>query len=453
MIRFPRLAIGSIHRHACPQPMSWAVMGWLTSSGTQVQHFASRCCHSVVHGAAVATGQSSRHLDTWIMSPELCRASFVRGFGDNELAVIDGRFDSARGNAQAPGGSLDTLCQWLEVPRLAVVDCELIEQQGLPARPAVEGLLLDKVSDAADYTRVSRRLQDSWGLPSVGGLERLPRLREAIAALSGGQRLSDEICEQLAAQFGRFADAAAIDRLTRTHDFADGCPTVHGALDDLALADGKRARPITVAVAYDEAFYCYFPDMLDQLEALGATVIDFSPLRDEHLPVEADVVYIGCGNTVHHAAALAQNHCMLSSIRKHLCHGKRLYADGGGLVYLCQSCESESGQLIPLIGALPAIGRAQLEGPKLEPVEVTLARDCWLGPTGSTLRGYLNSHWRIEPQEPLTGYLSEPRHQQDLVGRYSALGSRLQLNFATQIDLLRGFVSPAKAVPVMAVEP
>lgn len=150
MIRFPRLAIGSIQRHGCPQPMSWAAMGWLTNSGTQVQHFASRCCHSVLHGATAVTGQNSRHLDTWVMSRELCRASFVRGFGDNELAVIDGRFDSARSNTQTPGGSLDTLCEWLELPRLAVVDCERIEQEGIPSRPDVAGLLLDKVSDAAD---------------------------------------------------------------------------------------------------------------------------------------------------------------------------------------------------------------------------------------------------------------------------------------------------------------
>jgi hypothetical protein len=102
---------------------------------------------------------------------------------------------------------------------------------------------------------------------------------------------------------------------------------------------------------------------------------------------------------------------------------------------------------------LPAIGRAVTNGPKLEPVEVTLARDCWLGSSGASLRGYLNSHWTIDPLEPLTGYLAEPRHQHDLVGRYSALGSRLQLNFATQVDMLRGFVSPAKATPPLVVEP
>ncbi len=45
----------------------------------------------------------------------------------------------------------------------------------------------------------------------------------------------------------------------------------------------------------DDAFHCYFPDTLDLLELRGATVCDFSPLRDERLPVDTDIVYFGCG--------------------------------------------------------------------------------------------------------------------------------------------------------------
>src|SRR5690606_21378146 len=95
-------------------------------------------------------------------------------------------------------------------------------------------------------------------------------------------------------------------------------------------------RPLTVAVAYDEAFRCYFPDTLDLLEHLGATVVDFSPLRDEALPLGTDIVYFGCGHPERYAEALASNHCMMLAIREHVCAGRRIYAEGGGVAYLCQ---------------------------------------------------------------------------------------------------------------------
>lgn len=441
MIRFPRLAIGSIHSHELPQPMSWALMAWFTAGGCQVQHFAARCCHNPARGAAAATGQSSRHLDTWLMSPELCRACFVRGFGESELAVIDGNLAASATDSEVRGGSLAVLCRWLNVPRIGVLDVELVERHGWPERPHVEAVALDRLPGEADWERWREAIESRWGLPVVGGLERLPLLRGAIAALSTGQQVPEAICRELAEQFGRFADRAALERLAQQRDFA-ASPTVAGEETSLAGA----AAPV-VAIAYDEAFHCYFPDMLDMLEALGATVVDFSPLRDERLPREADVVYIGCGNTIQYAQALAANHCMLSSLRSHLCHGKRLYADGGGLVYLCDYCTDAEGNRAPMVGALPAIGSASAEPPRIEPVEVTLADDCWLGSRGARLRGYRNSHWLLEPRGDLHGYLAETPHRFDLVGRYLALGSRLQLNFATRMDLLQGFVQPPPRPP------
>jgi cobyrinic acid a,c-diamide synthase len=176
-------------------------------------------------------------------------------------------------------------------------------------------------------------------------------------------------------------------------------------------------------------------------------VVDFSPLHDECLPVDVDLVYFGCGNVSRFAHELSENHCMMSSLRNHVCGGKRVYGDGGGLAYLSQFFRTDDGQLVPMVGALPAVARATHDQAKVKPVEVTLSQDSWLGPSGTAMRGYLNTHWSIEPHGPLTGLLAEPEHEFDLVGRYMAVGSRLQLNFATRMDLLRGFVSNALSLP------
>ena len=89
-----------------------------------------------------------------------------------------------------------------------------------------------------------------------------------------------------------------------------------------------------MAYAYDEAFGRYFPDTIEALEALGADLIEFSPLRDESLPDRVDLVMIGCGMPDNHADELASNHSMMAALGKHVCLGRRIYSEGGGTAYL-----------------------------------------------------------------------------------------------------------------------
>ena len=153
-------------------------------------------------------------------------------------------------------------------------------------------------------------------------------------------------------------------------------------------ATWKSPEDMTVAVAYDDAFGGYFPDVLDALEQRGVAVQDFSPLRDEALPADADVVYIGCGRPDLHLRELANNHCLMMALRDHVCAGKRIYAEGGGLAYLCQQVSLPSGEQVPMAGILPATARlAPIDGPP-KPVELTLADDFWLGDRGQRVRGY-----------------------------------------------------------------
>ena len=74
----------------------------------------------------------------------------------------------------------------------------------------------------------------------------------------------------------------------------------------------------------------YFPDTLETLEALGAELVEFSPIRDESLPEAVDLVMIGCGFPDRHADALADNLSLIAALRSHVCRGHRIYSEGGG---------------------------------------------------------------------------------------------------------------------------
>ncbi len=418
----------------------WALMDAMDREGVRVQSYRSQACFAPVDAATSITGVNPRHLDSWLMSPEQCRRLFLRSAGQSDLAVIDGQFDSAV-NGSNPGGRLEPLCQWLGLPRIAVVDVTQLANCHLPIRPErAAGLLLDGVADRHDYYRWQTVIESLWGIPVLGGLPLLSPVRDAVRRFGPGDTPARDLCRSLGNELLRYLSPAKILKIASHGDFSSiETGGDHPDSDELEFSD------VRIAVAYDDAFHCYFPDTLEALEARGATVVDFSPLRDEALPADTDLVYIGCGHPEQFAGALTENHCLKLALRDHLCAGKRFYAEGGGLAYLCQNMVLSTGQWTPMLGILPGIARqnSQVELPR--PVEVALSRDTWLGQQGTQVRGYLNESWSIEPDGRLSSLAQNAGHEFDLVGRHQAIGSRLHLNFATQPKLLQGFLQPCPA--------
>jgi cobyrinic acid a,c-diamide synthase len=146
---------------------------------------------------------------------------------------------------------------------------------------------------------------------------------------------------------------------------------------------------------------------------------------------------------------LGANLCMRSSLCEHVIGGGRVYAEGGGLAYLCESIDLGRGRFMSMAGLIPAIARLNMMSPPPEPVAITLAQGNWLGEGWSQLRGYLNKRWDIVPTGHLTKYAAETGHELDLVGTAQAVGSRIHLNFAAQPEFLRAFFAPHP--PSMAV--
>jgi cobyrinic acid a,c-diamide synthase len=267
-------------------------------------------------------------------------------------------------------------------------------------------------------------------------------LRREIDLLPPGRKPALELCHALGDEFSRGAALKKILTLATSRVLEVGeirlcdCP------------DSCQAPTLRVAVAYDEAFGGYFPDTLDLLELRGAAISDFSPLRDERLPPETDVVYVGCGHPERFAAQLSKNDCMMLALKSHLCSGRRMYAECGGLAYLCHEIEMPGGHNWPMVGVLPATAHFDPTPAVPTPTEVRLASDTWLGCAGQCLRGYLSRRWSLRPLTRLEACgESGAGRELDVVKRHHAVGSRVYLNFAAQSHLLESFFAPPRGLP------
>ncbi len=451
----PRLAVGPVQRGIDSRPVLWALLDVVDRLGLRVQTFFSRACLEEVEAATAITGSTPRHLDSWLMTAEQCRERFRRASRKFDLSIVQGCFaddlgDSASDVKQPDGSRLATLCDWLALPRLGVIDLPTLTGAELPTqKPQVDALIMDRVSCACDFFRWQTVLETLWGIPVIAGLENSPVLRCSLNSLRSRREPPRELWRKLGDQLLKYLAPERLLSLACRRSWPTEGERSSGARGCISRAkpgrEGAWISPedMTVAVAYDDAFGGYFPDVLEALEQRGVAIEDFSPLKDESLPASADVVYIGCGRPDLYARELSDNQCLMLALREHVCAGKRIYAEGGGLAYLCQNLTLRTGEQAPMAGILPAAVSYVPAGHPPQPVELTLADDFWLGDRGQRVRGYLNQSWQLEPVGRLASCAAEPERRLDLVERHQAVGSRVHLNFALQPALLAGFLRPS----------
>jgi cobyrinic acid a,c-diamide synthase len=414
------------------------MLAGLTARRLKVQHFRARARPIGFEVVAPITGLPGRHLDAWLMPPDVCREVFARGSAQADLSIVEGTLDEID---VAPGecpylrpGRLAPLVEALDLATIALIDCRGAAFHLPRVSETANAVLLDNLDDPATFQPLRQLVELTLKRPVIGALDALPSVRDILRQLPPDQRYPTELLDRLAASFLRFADLPALRRLATSRPFP--VPPFEPRC--------RSRRRFRVAYAQDEVFGGYFPDTLETLETLGAELVEFSPLRDGELPPSVDLVMIGCGFPDRHAEALARNQCMIFALRAHVCQGARIYSEGGGTAYLARRMIL-GGRAVPGAGILPidAVLRRNPSGPT--PVTRTLLRDGWLGPSGTVVRGYRSGRWRLRPApEPddcpaRSGPLT---HQKDLYFRHHAVGSLIHLHLAALPEVVSAFVGP-----------
>ncbi|MCX5906353.1 MAG: cobyrinic acid a,c-diamide synthase, partial [Deltaproteobacteria bacterium] len=222
------------------------------------------------------------------------------------------------------------------------------------------------------------------------GLPHLPSRHLGLVTADSGN-LSRSVLDGLGDAFERYASIDEIIKTARNAPSLDlqsiTFPSPVGGIEGRGKT-GNQTKRVSIGVAYDSAFHFYYRDLFDELELAGCTLTFFSPIADSRLPEGLDALYIGGGYPEAHAAALAANREMLSDIREFASSGRAVYAECGGLMYLCRNLETQEGIIYPMVGVIPASTRMLDRLKSLAYVDVTLNADSLWGARGATLRGH-----------------------------------------------------------------
>jgi cobyrinic acid a,c-diamide synthase len=400
---------------------------------------------------ARAIRRVSHTLDGWMMGREAVRATFARGAAGADVAIVEGvmgLFDGA--SPTSDEGSTAEIAKWLDAPVLAVIDAGGMARtiaavaHGLATfDPAlrVGGVIANRVGSRGHLELLARALKAP---PVFGGFP--VEAQSAFAERHLGLRTADEatVPDALLDRWGALASEwIGVDAVL---DLAKSAPALPAPLAPEAPAARTRCR---IGVAWDEAFHFYYEENLRLLEAAGATLVRFSPIRDASLP-DVDGLYLGGGYPEVHAGALAANEAMRAAVAAFAKSGRPIYAECGGLMYLSRLLRTADGGSHPMVGLIDAEVTVREKLQALGYVEVETQAPTLLGGPGLRFRGHQFRYSEITAKGEIPCAYSARRRRGGATEREgyvagNVLASYVHAHWASNPTAAHGFVASCAA--------
>ncbi|MEI6562675.1 MAG: cobyrinate a,c-diamide synthase [bacterium] len=457
----PRIIIAGTGSGVGKTSLSLALVRALARRGLRVQTFKVGPDFLDPTHLTLASGSPCYNLDSWMCGKEYVEQLFQRVTARADIAVIEGVMGLFDGDSpDTSSGSTAEIAQWLQAPVLLVVNAKGAARsvgaviKGFDTfEPGlhIAGVIANRVGSArhADWlseTVTSTKLPPLLGCIPANALPSLPS-RHLGLVTADAATLSPTLLDSLADALEKHVDIEAVLKLAHAAPaLRPPRPCVTGDKSP------DERRPVTIGIASDAAFHFYYPDNLECLEAQGARLVRFSPIKDNRLPDSLNALYLGGGYPEEYAGDLARNVGMMDSLRQFAIAGGTIYAECGGLMLLSQSIETLDGMIHLMAGLLPFRTRMCAKRQSLGYTEVTLNGDTMWGPGGSRLRGHefhyseivgaspeadgkpaYQVHYRREPKPVMAGF------QQGRV-----LAGYIHLHFAAHSNAVQTFLNFAR---------
>jgi cobyrinic acid a,c-diamide synthase len=448
----PRLVLAAPGTGQGKTTVAAAVMALLAERGLRVAPFKVGPDYLDPTHHRAAAGRPSRNLDAWLLPPDVLRALFRRaasGANAADVAVVEGMMGLFDGRSAADDeGSTAAVAKLLGAPVILVLDVWTMARTAAavvhgmagfdPALP-LAGVVLNRAAGRSHFELCRDAIAAATGVPVLGWLPADAALavpERHLGLVAAGERGID-----LARLIDRARETLDVDALLR---IARAAPPLPSSPDPLPPPAGE-VRAV-IAVARDAAFDFYYEDNLDLLRAAGAELRFFSPLADSHLPADADALYLGGGYPELHAAALAGNREMRNGVQRFAASGRPVYAECGGLMYLCEALIDEAGARHPMAGVLP--GESRMGRLTIGYREVVAIHESPLAEAGWTVRGHEFHHSVRVGGSPSPAYrrLDGEETEGEIGGpAANVLASYVHVHLGTDPRLAARFVARAAA--------
>ncbi len=306
-----------------------------------------------------ATGQCY-NLDPFLMSDQDILASLVTNSNSADVCLVEGNRGVYDGINVDGKYSTAQLAKLIKAPVLLILDVTMVTRtaaallkgcQVFDPDVDIACVILNRVAGSRQERLIRQTIEKYCGIPVVGAV---PKLKENLfperhMGLVPSQE--KELSMKSVASIREIAEKnIEIDRILQIARKADPLGMEGTDRPVCAKKQKSRSNPV-IGFVRDKAFWFYYPENLEQLQAMGVRLVEVSALSDKELP-SVDALYIGGGFPETHAYALAENVSFRMSLKERIETGLPVYAECGGLMYLGKDLQV-NGQEYPMTGSLP----------------------------------------------------------------------------------------------------
>ncbi|WP_347490920.1 cobyrinate a,c-diamide synthase [Desulfoscipio sp. XC116] len=448
MSDFPRLMIAGTHSGVGKTTIAAAVMAMLSASGMRVQPYKVGPDYIDPGFHQAATGWISRNLDTFFLGEDGIKEVFTRSAAGADISVIEGVMGLYDGIGSTDEGSSARVAQTLQCPVVLVIDARSMAHSAaamvwgyanLPGGIPLAGVILNRVGSSRHLAILTEAIEGKTGVPVLGGIGRENDLHMPERHLGLVPSVENRELQNVMQVLGRrVARGISGDKMV---SLARRASALVGRRDIFAVEPGA---PVRLGIVRDNAFNFYYQDGLDLLEAMGAELQYCSALNDACLPDALDGLYIGGGFPEVFMEQLSVNTSFINDLRRRVADGMPIYAECGGLMYLCAAITDFTGRELSGAGILPAHCRMEKKRVALGYVEARALRNNVLVKEGAQLRGH-EFHYSSIKEHSLTPafVLNKPGESAGRSDGHvggNVLATYLHVHFAGSPPAARGFL-------------
>ena len=294
------------------------------------------------------TGNKSYNLDFFLMGEDGVRESFLKHHKNFSIAEgVMGLYDGLDNSLD--NGSSAHISRILNLPVILIVDgtgrstsiaAEIMGYQNFDKRVNIIGVIINKISSEKTYEILKEAVEKYCKIKCFGYIPKIENISLSSRHLGlveayEVQDLKEKI-EVLKKEFQKTIDIKAIYETAEIN--------LSYKLKNIFSDFKDRYKNIKIGIAKDNAFSFYYNDNIEFLENLGAEIKYFSPLKDEKIPDDVDMLYFGGGYPENYASELENNISMINSIKDFYNKNGVIYGECGGFIYLSKKLITLDGR-------------------------------------------------------------------------------------------------------------
>jgi cobyrinic acid a,c-diamide synthase len=350
------LYISAAHKSSGKTTLSIGLCAALRDAGLAVQPFKKGPDYIDPLWLGQAAGRPCFNLDYYTMDRSEISELFAARMQDADIGLVEGNKGLYDGLALDGSNSNAALAAQLGSPIVLVLDSQgmtrgvaplILGYQAFDPAIRIVAVILNKVGGSRHEAKLRAVVEHYTDVRVIGAVQRSDEMQISERHLGlvpsnefGGSQARIERMAQLVREQ---VDLDAVRALAAT-----AAPTAAVQTSAASVATAG----VRIAYAFDSAFGFYYAGDLEALRAAGAELVPFSPLRDQRLPA-CDGLFLGGGFPETHMDQLEANAAMRRSVAAFVEADRPVYAECGGLMYLCDSL-TWAGKTRRMAAVIPA---------------------------------------------------------------------------------------------------